>query len=125
VRRRIQYAILDEERPGLVRQIAGDWADPDLRLGDDGPAPDLDAHRLAAELDGGLRRLTLAAAKTVPRLVLAGYAERAVANTFDALHLHTLAGHARALQKATHAAEAFEHGLHALKHYLSFRHPRS
>ena len=83
VRRAIQYAILDEERPGLIAQIATDWADPALEL--EGRAPELDDTVLAAQLDGGLRKLTFAAIKTLPRQVLLGYGEHAGANLFEAL----------------------------------------
>lgn len=123
VRRRIQYAILDDERPGLVQQIAADWADRKLRLRDSAPPPDLDEAVLRTELDGGLYRLTLAAAKTLPLLVLAGYAERAAANTFDAIDQPRPADLARAAEKATDATEALEHGINMLRHYLHFRHP--
>lgn len=123
VRRRIQYAILDDERPGLVQQIAGDWANPELHLADSRPAPDLDEAVLRTELDGGLYRLTCAAAKSLPLLVLAGYAERAVANTFGAIDQPRLADLARAAEKATDATEALEHGISMLKHYVLFRHP--
>ena len=66
VRRRLQYAILDDERPELIKQINEERADSHLRVDDGAHAAPLDEESLSAELDGGLRTLAAAIASTAP-----------------------------------------------------------
>jgi hypothetical protein len=125
VRRRLQYAILDDERPDLIKQINQERADSHLRVDDAAHLSPLDEASLSAELDGGLHTLAEALASKLPNTVLASYAERAVSNTLEALNHPAFAGLVRAAGAATSAAEALRDAEGAITHYIDhIRHRR-
>jgi hypothetical protein len=125
LRRSIQYAILDDERQGLVEEIVAERNDPRFRV--DGEVlsklPDLEV--LETRMDGGLSEIVEALDKKLPTLMLARYAERASANTLDALQKPGLAVPLRALGAATKAAQAIENAKDAAAHYIFHRHGKS
>ena len=125
VRRRLQYAILDDERPDLIKQINEERADSRLRVDDAAHLPPLDEASVSAELDGGLYTLAEALASKLPNTVMVGYAERAVSNTLEALNHPAFARLVRAAGAATSAAQALGRAEDAITHYIDhIRHPR-
>jgi predicted acylesterase/phospholipase RssA len=121
IRRRLQYAILDEERAPLIAEINAD------REGAGGPETEpLDPVELAAELDGGLRAITIGRTRGVPDLDLAGYAEIAGSNTLHAINKPVLADLAGAARGATAFVNAVDHAQAALRselRHLRHHHP--
>ena len=116
--RRLQYAILDEERAAVVAEINADRTEMRERGGDGPDTEPLDAVELAAELDGGLRAITIGRTKGVPDLELAGYAEAAISNTFHAINQPALADLAGAARGATAFVNAVDHAQAALRSEL-------
>lgn len=125
VRRRLQYAILDEEREALIAEINADRRQARDNAGGPDTEP-LDPVELAAELDGGLRAITMGRTRGVPDLDLAGYAETAGSNTLRAINKPALADLAGAARGATAFVNAVDHAQAALSselRHLRHHHP--
>jgi hypothetical protein len=125
VRRRLQCAIVDDERPELVKQINLERSDSRLRVDDAARESPLDEASLSAELDGGLHTLAHAIVSKLPTTLLAGYAERALSNTLEAMNHPAFARLVRVAGLATRADDALEHAKNAITHYIDhIRHRR-
>jgi len=102
----------------VVAEINADRTEMRERGGDGPDTEPLDAVELAAELDGGLRAITIGRTKGVPDLELAGYAEAAISNTFHAINQPALADLAGAARGATAFVNAVDHAQAALRSEL-------
>jgi predicted acylesterase/phospholipase RssA len=110
VRRRLQYAIVDEERPALVGQINAERLQSRPHSHRDPDTEPLADDQLARQLDAGLRAVSGARTQAVPMIELAGYAEDAASNLLDVLKHPTLADAAQASHSMTSFIGALEQG---------------
>ena len=118
VRRRLQYAIVDEERPALVDQINAERLQlrPHTHGGAD--TEPLADDQLARQLDAGLRAVSGARTEAVPTIELAGYAEDAASNLLDVLKHPRMADAAEASHSLTSFAGVLERAVATLSDWL-------
>jgi predicted acylesterase/phospholipase RssA len=118
VRRRLQYAIVDEERPALVDQINAERPQVRPHRHGDAETGPLADDQLARQLDAGLRALSGARTEAVPTIELAGYAEDAAANLLDVLKHPRMADAAEASHSLTSFVGVLERAVATLCDWL-------